>query len=184
MALEKSLESIQDPKAALPEAWYPDGALATDEIKRLMFDFEAARCLKGIPRRLGIVSGAKMLSADKKLAAKMANVARIGLQWRGALEPWMDDLRSADIRCRQNAEAYGEGARRQWTPWYYDRITWLEQHRMIVAHWAIVVGRRKEGNQLCSRLLGEKLLMEEVWQKAAPYEWREAEDQLDEQDEA
>jgi hypothetical protein len=176
MLIDTSLEKIQDPKAALPEIWYPEGALVKIEVARLQFDYEAARCLESIPRRLGIVSGSQLLSADRRLGAKMANVAKTGLQWYHADEEWIHDWRGALVRCRQNKEAYGEGARRQWIPWYYDRITWLEQHRAIVARWALVVGKRKMGNQLCSRLHNEKMLMEEAWQKAAPYQWREAED--------
>jgi hypothetical protein len=153
-----------------------DGVLKAEEVERLKFDFESALCLASIPRRLGFEASSRLLAIDAKLGRRMANVALRCLQWHGAAEPWMADWREAMKLSRTNEEAYGEGARRQWVIWYYDRETWIDQHIPRVARWGVVTGNRQEANQLCSRLNGELYLMQAGWHRTAPFEWREAED--------
>lgn len=170
------LEEIADFEAKVPSKWEKPGYLFDMEIKRLRFDFAAARIVPSIPRRLGIYASRLQLSADEKLGRKMANVALRGLQWRGADEKWMHDWVKAALTARKNDKAYKEAAQRKWTEWYYDRITWIEQHRPVVACWGIQSGRRRDANMLCSHLAGEQKMMEEVWQKVAPNEWREPDD--------
>lgn len=170
------LEELADYKAKIPAKWSKVGYLHDQEIKRLRNDFAVALIIDTIPRRLGIYASRGDLVADTKLGRKMANVALRALQWRKADDKWMHDWLKAKVNARKNDTAYKEAARRQWTVWYYDRITWLEQQIPVVACWAIKDGRRKEGNEMCSRLIGERDMMIEVWEKVAPDKWREPED--------
>ncbi len=173
------LEALADFEAKIPNKWEKVGYLHDQEVKRLRLDYTIGRIVDSIPRRLGVYASRQDMSADAKLGRKMANVALRALQWRKADEKWMHDWVKAQGTARKNETAYREAAKRQWTVWYYDRITWLEQHIPVVACWAIKHGRRKEGNEMCSRLIAERDLMIEVWEKVAPEKWREPEDQLE-----